>query len=330
VAAADVYCFGHVTTGVVLRLQGRYPAPDTYGEVAETLENHAGEATGTALVLARLGVSVTLEGNWLGDNPTCRRTLDFLQARGIDCSGLVVKPGYPGVTEVVVSDGETRTVFGRFVDLLFTTPQWDPPNLAQARAARFICVDPAFGAATAAVAQAALAAGRPLATYDVRPDSALAAQSAVLAISLEFLRREYPEAARAETVRAELFADYLAYCPGLVVFTAGARPLWYGRGQAGVGGHRHELPVFPVNVIDTAGAGDSLRGGLIYGLLQGWSDDDTVRFAAAVSALICTTAPGCVQAPALDQVHALLAAHGGPSFPSPPQSNRATQPATLA
>jgi len=329
-AAADVYCFGHVTTGVVLRLQGRYPAPDSYAEVAATLENHAGEATGTALVLARLGVSVALEGNWLGDNPACRRTLEFLQARGVDCTGLVVKPGYPGVTEVVVSDGESRTVFGRFVDLLFTTPQWDPPNVARARAARFVSVDPAFGAATAAVASAALEAGRPLATYDVRPDSALAAQSAVLAISMEFLRREYPEAARSDAIRAQLFADYLAHCPGLVVFTSGARPLWYGRGHAGAGDHRHELPVFPVEVIDTAGAGDSLRGGLIYGLLQGWSDDDTVRFAAAVSALICASAPGCVHAPAREQVQALLEAHGTRPLAFPLQPKQATQPATPA
>jgi sugar/nucleoside kinase (ribokinase family) len=329
-AAADVYCFGHVTTGVILRLQGRYPAPDSYAEVAETLENHAGEATGTALVLARLGVNVALEGNWLGDNPACRRTLEFLQSRGIDCSGLVVKPGYPGVTEVVVSDGESRTVFGRFVDLLFTTPQWDSPNLARVRAARVVSVDPAFGAATTAVAQAALASSRPLATYDVRADSTLAAQSAVLAISLEFLRREYPEAARSDTVRAELFADYLAHCPGLVVFTAGAQPLWYGRGLLANGEQRHELPVFPVEVIDTAGAGDSLRGGLIYGLLQGWSDHDTVRFAAAVSALICTTAPGCVQAPTLDQVRALLTAHRASPSVFALQSNPAALPATPA
>jgi hypothetical protein len=80
---AEVYCYGHVSTGKVLRLKDRYPPPDGYAEVAEILENHAGEATGTALVLARWGISVALEGNWIGDIPECRRTLEFLRERGV-------------------------------------------------------------------------------------------------------------------------------------------------------------------------------------------------------------------------------------------------------
>jgi sugar/nucleoside kinase (ribokinase family) len=58
--------------------------------------------------------------------------------------------------------------------------------------------------------------------------------------------------------------------------------------------------------VDSAGAGDSFRGGLIYGLLQGWSDDETVRFASALASLVCTTTPGCVNPPSLEQVHELL------------------------
>ena len=63
----------------------------------------------------------------------------------------------------------------------------------------------------------------------------------------------------------------------------------------------------PVEIVDSAGAGDSFRGGLIYGALQGWSDDETVRFAGAVASLVCTTAPGCVHPPSLEQVRELMA-----------------------
>lgn len=336
----DVYFFGHVTTGIFLRLKGPYPAPDGYAEVAETLESHAGEATAGALVLARLGLGVTLEGNWIGDNPACRRTLDFLRDRGIDCSGLVVQPGYPGATEVIVSDGETRTFFGRSIDLLFTTPQWPPPDAHRIRAARVVCVDPSFGETTLFVARTAKAAGRPLVTSDARHDSELAALADIVVISDEFLRREYPDAvesgapavevaapsapssaippapatppdrrAAARLARERLFADYLQHCPGLVVFTTGADPLWFGRrGNT----PRRELPPFPVEVVDSAGAGDSFRGGLIYGLLHRWSDEDMLRFANAVAALICTTAPGCVHPPTLAQVRAFLADRGAP------------------
>ena len=306
---SSVYCFGHVSTGQILRLRGRYPSPDGYAEIAETLENHAGEAPGSALVLAALGVSVTLEGNWIGDTPACRRTLEFLRSRGIDVSGLVVKPGYQGVNEIVVSDGDSRTVFGRYIDLLFTTPQWEPPSLERIRAAKIVCVDPSFGEATLAVARATKAAGQPLVTSDARHDSPLGALADVNVISNEFLRREFPAAVAAGPAREQLFADYLARASGLVVFTDGSRPTWFGRGRDGV---RHEQPPFSVDVVDSAGAGDSFRGGLIYGLLRGWTDAESVRFASAVAALICTTAPGCVHAPSLAQVRDFLAARGAP------------------
>ena len=62
--------------------------------------------------------------------------------------------------------------------------------------------------------------------------------------------------------------------------------------------------------MDSAGAGDSFRGGLIFGTLKGWSDDERVRFASAIAALVCTTAPGCVNSPTLEQVIAVLEQNG--------------------
>jgi sugar/nucleoside kinase (ribokinase family) len=303
---SDVYCFGHVSTGVILRLKGSFPASDGYGEIVETLENHSGEAAGSALVLARLGDSVTIEGNWIGDVPECRRTLDFLRGRGIDCSGLVVKPGYRGVTEYVISDGHSRTVFGRYGDLLFTTRQWEMPDQARIRLARIVCVDPLFGDATLVVARTANAAGLPLVSSDARPDSELSAACSLMVISGEFLQREYPAVLEDSAAREALFAEYQAKCPGLVIFTSGSRPLWFARrGQL-----RREQSPFKVEVVDSAGAGDSFRGAMIHGLLRGWSDEVCVRYACAVAALVCTTAPGCVNSPTTVEVDRFLRERG--------------------
>ncbi len=311
--ATDVYLYGHVSTGVIVRIQGKFPQPDGYGEIVETLENHCGEATGSAIVLARLGASVVLEGNWIGDTPACRRTLAFLESRGIDCTGLIVKPGYQGVNEITISDGESRTVFGRYGDLLGTTRQWEMPNLARIEQARVVCVDPSFGEATLATARAAREAGIPLVSSDAPYESELAALADVVAISGELMARDYPEALESEAAREELFEQYLERCAGLVVFTAGSRPLWYARGRAGrpasgraLPGERRELSPTQVEIVDSAGAGDSFRAGLIYGLLQDWSDDELVRFASALASLVCTTTPGCVNPPTLEQVRELL------------------------
>jgi len=302
----DVYCFGHVSTGRLLRLKDSFPQADGYGEVVEDLENHSGEATGTAMVLAKLGLQVRLEGNWIGDNEPCRRTLAFLAARGMDVSGLRVEPGYAGVQELVIADGHSRTVFGRYCDLLFTTRQWELPTIERMRGARAAVVDPAFGEATLAVARGAQELGIPLATCDAGPDAELARTAGILAISNEFLRREFPGTDVEGPAREALFQRYLRSCPGLVVFTSGAGRLRFGRNGSEPGW----VEPFRIEVVDSAGAGDSFRGGLVWGLLQGWSDRRAVRFAAAVAARICTTTPGCLHPPSLEEIEELLLAQG--------------------
>jgi len=187
------------------------------------------------------------------------------------------------------------------------------PNLAHIEQARVVCVDPSFGEATLATARAAKAAAVPLVTSDAPYESELAALADVVAISGELMARDYPEALESEAAREELFEQYLEHCAGLVVFTAGSRPLWYARGRSGrpasgrvPPGERRELSPIQVEIVDSAGAGDSFRAGLIYGLLQGWSDDELVRFASAMASLVCTTTPGCVNPPTLKQVRELL------------------------
>jgi sugar/nucleoside kinase (ribokinase family) len=302
---SDVYLYGHVSTGIIVRLAGRYPGPDGYGEIVETLENHCGEATGSALVLARLGALCAIEGNWIGDNPECRRTVEFLAERGIDCSGLLVKPGYVGVTEITISDGESRTVFGRYHDLLFTAPQWEPPTVERIERASVVCVDPSFGEATVATARAAKAAGKPLVSSDAPLDSELCSLADYLVISNEMIANHHPEGLESDEGREKLFERYLERCSGLVVFTSGSKPLWYARR----GGERRQIVPTPIEIVDPAGAGDSFRGGLIYGVLQGWDDDELMRFSSAVAALVCMSAPGCVNPPTLEQVQAFLDAN---------------------
>ena len=64
----DAYLFGHVSTGVIVRLKDRFPGPDGYAEISETLENHCGEATGSSITLARSSSSrnagSTAPGSW--------------------------------------------------------------------------------------------------------------------------------------------------------------------------------------------------------------------------------------------------------------------------
>ena len=60
-------------------------------------------------------------------------------------------------------------------------------------------------------------------------------------------------------------------------------------GSDGALGYIHDQyvhsPAFKVECRDTTGAGDAFHGGFIYGLLKGFSVEETLRFANAVAAL---------------------------------------------
>jgi ribokinase len=70
------------------------------------------------------------------------------------------------------------------------------------------------------------------------------------------------------------------------------------------------VPGFPVDVVDTTGAGDAFHGAFIYGLLQDWSLEQTAMFANAVAAVNCTALGGRPGLPTLQEVRAFLEGRG--------------------
>lgn len=85
-------------------------------------------------------------------------------------------------------------------------------------------------------------------------------------------------------------------------------------GQGGVlalvHGVLHYVPAFRLPVVDSTGAGDIFHAGSIYGLLQGWSAPDTLRFAAAAAALKCERLGSRPGIPSLERASALARSAG--------------------
>ncbi len=68
---------------------------------------------------------------------------------------------------------------------------------------------------------------------------------------------------------------------------------------------RHE-PAFPVDAVDTLGAGDTWHGAFALALAEGQSEGEAVRFASAAAAIKCTRFGGRNGAPRRIEVEALL------------------------
>jgi sugar/nucleoside kinase (ribokinase family) len=284
----DVYAYGVISSSTLHLLNLPFPTSDGYAEIAQTLTMTGGEALNSSIVLSRLGISVLLDGNWIGDTVDGRRLLERINTYNIDTSRLTVKEGYEGVREIVFSDEHTRTIFGNYIDLLTTTRKWNIPRKEDVQLAQVVCVDPPFGDESVLVGQYATEAGIPFVSIDCTFDHCLATDAEVIIISGEFRNREYQK-----VELNGLFKEYQQRARGMVVFTVGGDRILYAR----KGENIKQLKPYPVKVIDSAGAGDSFRSGIVFGLLNKWSDEESIRYASAVAAMVCASFPGVLNSP---------------------------------
>jgi len=294
----NVYCHGMCVWSTVHRVLGGLPPEDGYGEIAESWHVPAGEATNGAILLSHWGHTASLDGATLG--PASRTPLlAALQRHGVDTSRLRDAPDPDGFTDVVLTNGSTRSVFGRFRALLSDGLQRCTPPDAEAIARSHVAlVDPCFGAHSRHAARLCFEARVPCVVLDCHHDDPLHHHAAATVLSREFRRQRYPDARD-----PELLSLYTASSPALTVFSHGQEPVRFARGP----GPQRSRPVAHVEARVTIGAGDAFRAGIAYGLLQGFDDDAAVEFALAAAACVCARGPIAAAPPSLDDIAALRA-----------------------
>lgn len=294
----SVYCHGMYTWSTVHRVLDGLPPEDGYGEIAESWHVPAGEATNGAILMSAWGEIAWLDGAMLG-RATRAPMLAALHLRRVDASRLRDAPDLDGFTDCVLTNGSTRSVFGRFRALLgdglrrCTAP--DPEAIARSRIA---LVDPCFGADSRHAARLCFDAGVPCVVLDCRHDDPLHQHAAATVLSREFRRQHYPEARD-----AELLSIYTSSSAALTVFTHGSYPVLFARGSGPQACRR----VIRVRARVTIGAGDAFRAGIAYGLLHGFGDEASVEFALAAAACVCVRGPIAALPPTLEEVAAARA-----------------------
>ena len=295
----DVYAFGVVASSTLLVLEDEYPPSGGYAEIASVHPSFGGEAAGGAYVLARLGVGTKLDGNWLGDDESSAHVIEVFAAAGVDCSAIRRTESARAVREVVLSSAEARTVLGTYKKLM-ADGGWNAPSQEDIRSSRVVCLDPFFGGESMQAARWCVAAETPYVTVDAAPDSEISHHAAVVVVSEEFASSEFgPHESH------ELLATYLDQCHGLVILTRGSKPLLYGRRTD----DPSSFTPYSVEVRDTTGAGDSFRAGIVYAMLNGGDDEQLVRTACAVAALVCERFPGVLNSPSEKELSEFLERH---------------------
>jgi sulfofructose kinase len=250
-----------------------------------------GGVAATAAVAARaLGARVQLWAR-VGDDDYGSFVLTELRRRGVDTSQVIVIEGArTPVSTVLVEEGtgERRFLYypGEGLDA-----ECDPPDYARVDRAKALLADGRLPEVCLTAARRAREAGVPVVT-----DVGHAREHEVSLLHLA----DYPvisELALAEIASGQELGEFadelLAGAARAVIVTRGERGAWLkerGRSQRLIG-------AFPVEVVDTTGAGDVFHGAFAWAIANGRSPERAVEVASAAAAIACTALGGQSAAP---------------------------------
>ena len=294
----EAYLFGQVLGTHSFLLKDGFLQPDEYSEIKEQYFLPGGETGTAATVLSALGVSVKMDGTWIGTE-VAAMLKSFYAEKSVDLSSLNFVTDDPGVMDYVVIAGLVRSPMGRFQTLFSSGKRWwSVPREEDIAGCRAAAVDPYFGAESLLAADLCIKHNVPFVTIDSRHDSVLHKKAAVNVVSKECTAQHY-----AGMPADEIMKLMQEETDGLTIITQGGDDMLYARKS----GEIHHMKPFRVEVKSTLGAGDTYKAGCVYGLLQGMKDEELVRFASACSGIAISRFPLPLNPPKLDEVRKLIA-----------------------
>jgi sugar/nucleoside kinase (ribokinase family) len=261
----------------------------------------AGGQCATAMVaLARLGMRARYIGK-VGDDADGKFQLQTLARDGVEASGVKVVEGAPSQTSFIMVDEQSgeRTIMWKLDEkLLIHEDEVDREAVTSGRA---LLVDGHNVAASIRAAEYARDAGIPT-VIDI--DNIYEGAEHLLPL-IDFLisSSSFPERMTGE--------KDLRLALKIIHETCGSRFVAATQGAGGVLAYFQNqylhVPAFPIKAVDTTGAGDAFHGGIIYGLLAGYSVEQTLKVAHAVAALKCLHLGAREGLPTLTELNDFLA-----------------------
>lgn len=294
----DLLVAGEINPDLILTGDVR-PAFDQVEKVVDAAVLTLGSSSAIfACGAARLGLKVAFIGV-CAEDVFGRFMLAEMQKRCVDVSNVILAAGQTGLS-VILNAGADRAIL-TYPGLMSALRPADIPD-SLLRQARHVHVASYF-------LQTSLQPGLPglyrrarelgLTTsldtnYD--PSEKWADFDELLAVTDVFLPNEKEARSLSRQPSAEQAADWLAdRVPTLAVKLGSA-------GALGVqAGRKARAASIPVDVVDTVGAGDSFDAGFLYGYLQQWELERSLRLACVCGALSTQKAGGTTAQPTLSE-----------------------------
>lgn len=291
-----ILCYGEIDLDIYLALD-RLPDLDHAATVLDEFENVGGAAANSALWLANWGIPTRLAGHDLGDDPagdTVRASLAAqpqLDTRYIACHAAYPTPRCQCL---VRPDGERSFITHWPDDLKITAAA--PEMFADVAWLNLDMSGPIEPRLEAA--QLARSRGIPVLINDIyREDHPLLPHVDLLVISAAIARSKVKHVSPPQLARR---LQKRGHCDVIITDAAAPAIVLPCDGD--------EWRVVPptVSAVDTTGAGDTFKAGLLFGLLQEMPLLDAACWGCAAASLMCQFPGTTRQLASLSQVEALL------------------------
>ena len=263
-----------------------------------------GKGANQAVAVARLGYPIAMVG-MVGEDVFGQALLDNLTEAAVDASAVERVSGPSGVAQIQVADNAENSIVVVSGSNGKVTPAFIDRHADLIRSAGMVLCQLELPMETIShTLELCAAAGVPI-MLDPAPAAPLP-QSACLQVTW-FTPNETEAAfylhnnSGSEEAARELLAKGLKG----VVLKRGAE----GAYVAVAGGKDEDVRAFPVNAIDTVGAGDCFNGAFAVALLEGNNPWDAAQFASAAAAISVTRRGAQASMPSRAEVDDFLAKH---------------------
>ena len=216
---------------------------------------------------------VILAGNGLGVGFEGENLRHKLLERGLD-ERYVHKAGTTPICDVYVTEDGDRTMFG----LGFSTVQYCTPiETLPYQAGAWFTAEPNMAIASREAVKMAHARGMKLYLMDFFRQNEVIPAGSICQYGTDWVgERDNP------AVNLVWVQEWTTKYQCTTILTDADRGVFLAR----VGKEPVHLPAFPIeNVVDTTGAGDAFRAGVLYGLQHRWTLGRCLRFGSAAAAL---------------------------------------------
>ncbi|HEY0866438.1 MAG TPA: carbohydrate kinase family protein [Fimbriimonas sp.] len=293
-----VFVFGTLCIDRIRRVPN-LPSPGGYVEVEEEILMLGGEAANTATALIAWSSDIRLAGNDLGSGIEAQLLRRLIIDKGLptELLGTCEDRVSPVCDIYITPDGE-RTMFG--LGFSRANPSKALDSLPY-RAGEWFTAEPNMGDRAREAARRAAQAGMRLYLMDfIRDDDP------ILAGSFWQSSTDWAGFRNNTQKNVRWVQEFVASRGCFCILSDGPNGFVAGSPEH----PPRAFPPFPAPVVvDTTGAGDMFRAGMLYGLDRGWPIDDCLRFAAAAGCLKCRGLGATSYVPKVDEVEAHIAAH---------------------